>query len=109
MSDQDTTTCRVCRTPLQTTPKLGDWIMHPSCREATRLYYTEGERAATQRIVAALRAEADAWAKVDDMAGGDSGYDLIAGVLRKMADASEKGEQIDYTGMTRLEQRETTP
>lgn len=57
MSDaQDVSACHVCAGPLLTTPRLGEWIMHPTCRDAVQRYCAEAttmERSRARRIVTA--------------------------------------------------------
>lgn len=43
-SEQDTTTCAVCGRPLDHAPKLGEWIMHEVCQQATMRYVCEAEQ-----------------------------------------------------------------
>ena len=47
--------CTICGNPLEHTPKLGEWIMHPQCQREVAARVLEAEQRATRVVEADLR------------------------------------------------------
>lgn len=86
---QDLTTCHGCGEALTTTPRLGEFIMHPKCEETARRYFNEGRKVAKGRAIALIEQRINQWRP----AGGFHNFVVAAKTIRDDINGVPEHEQ----------------